>query len=267
MAITREARLKQVLQKLEKAYGKTVQPKKAQSTADFLVYLLLARKHAPEVAERSFNSLKTDFVDWNEVRVSSVREIGLSMKMKDSASKEAEARAVRECLVQMFRKKNNLSLEFLEELEFEKGVKALASFGEIDLATSVQVALHVDGRAGIQNIPHVLRVSRRVGLVEKRFGAARARTALTTLVSANDLQRFHRLMILVGEDTCQVKVTRCAECCLGEVCVSSKVRPAASRSRSRSTARAARGSRPSAGGPTRVSGSRPKASRARARKK
>jgi endonuclease III len=265
MAVARETRLKQALQRAEKRYGKTVQPKKTYSPADFLLFLLLTRNHPREIAERTFHALKNDFVDWNEVRVSSVREIGLSMKMKDPAAKEAEARAIRDCLTQIFRKKNNLSLGFLRETDFERGVKTLASLDGVDLTTSVQVALHVDEVPGIQCLPQVLRVSRRIGLVEKRAGAARARETLSGLVSGADIHRFHRLMLLVGEDTCQVKVMRCGDCCVNDVCTSSKVRP--SGGRSGAGERAARGTRSSSRGAARGSRASGKTGRPRARKK
>jgi len=252
--------LKPFLQRLEKTYGKTLSPKKSFSATDFFVYLLLAREHATDLVDRSFSALKADFVDWNEVRVSSLREIGLSMRMKEPAARESAARVVRDALSQIFRKKNNLSLAFLRDGDFERGVKTLSSLDGIDFVTSVQVALHVEPPPGIQPLAHVLRVSRRLGLVEKRAGTVRAREVLGTLVSPGDVQRFHRLLLLLGEGVCQVKTTRCGDCAVNDLCPSSRVRNgAASRRETAARRKGARAKPRASGRPAPATPARPRA--------
>lgn len=222
MANAREKLLRDLASGLERAEGKTVTPKSGLPRIDTAVYLMLATRGTIDVAERSLNAIESDFVDWNEVRVSSVREIGLSLRVKDAAGRRARATEIRAFLTGMFEARSCVSLEFLDDLDFEEACEALASFGGIPPGLAGQLALSIQETTDVQTSTTMLRVAKRLGIVDKRTTSKSAKKSFATLAAALGFQRFHRLLVHIGSVTCHSKTTQCLGCLAADVCPSSR---------------------------------------------
>ena len=74
MARSRADRLAEAISILEKTHGKDARVK-SDLLLDQLAALLLAKHVAADLAVRAVKRLYEDFVDWNEIRISYVREL------------------------------------------------------------------------------------------------------------------------------------------------------------------------------------------------
>lgn len=229
MAKAREKLLDEVTLKLETAGGKTVTPRPGMDPIEVAVYLIVATRHGDDAADRSLAALQSDFVDWNEVRVSSPREIGMSLKVKEAKAREARAREIREFLAYTFQTQCCVSLDFIHGIDFEEATASLSRFSGIDPGLGAQIVLYLNDSDDIQPSATLLRVARRLGLIDKRIPPTKARVALASYVGNGELHQFHRVLLHLGWTTCLAKTTRCLDCVAGEMCPSSKAEEEAER--------------------------------------
>ena len=169
--------------------------------------------------------------------MSSAREIALSVKVRDAASRSARAEEIRRFLSSLFERQSRVDLRFVAEAGFEDAVSELSEYDGIDPGIAAQIALHVAPEDGIQTSATLLRVARRLGVVDKRATPAKARTVLGGIVGDGDSHRLHRALILLGHTVCLPKSTRCEECFVGSACPSCKSEPSASKAKSKAKAK------------------------------
>jgi len=222
MAKARDNLLGEVFSRLESDHGRTVVPPSEHSALEAAIFLIVATRHGHDAAERTFRALKSDFVDWNEVRVSSVREIALSVKVRDVAARSARADEIRGFLTSLFERQSRVDLGFVAEAGFEDAATELAGYEGLAPGIAAQIALHAVAEEGVQTSATLLRVARRLGLVEKRATPTKARSRLDGLVGGDDRHRLHRALLELGHTVCLAKTTRCDECFVGSACPSSK---------------------------------------------
>ena len=78
-AKNRAALINKVLKVVKKHY-KPAPPPKDRSLLQHLLFACCLENSSHDAAEKVFHALSTDYFDWNEVRVSTVRELGEAMK-------------------------------------------------------------------------------------------------------------------------------------------------------------------------------------------
>jgi len=221
----REKLLRDVLRRFEKERGTTPTPASELRGIDLVVYLMLATRHGRDAAERSMKSLRVDFVDWNEVRVTSIPEIALSLRVRNTSARQTRAREIREFLTHLFRERSEVSLDFLDEQDFDKAVAALAALDGIEAGTAAQVLLHrLSAEAPLPISKTAVRVARRIGIVPRDSTPTRTRDGLARL-EPSQRHRAYRLLLHLGLTVCGSRNMRCAECAASPECASSKVRP------------------------------------------
>ena len=87
--------------------------------------MALARHYGWEGAVKALDSLLERFVDWNEIRISYVREIAEPFVEAGLPDPKARAREVKEFLEEIFRTRNQATLAYLERMEPEEAFEDL----------------------------------------------------------------------------------------------------------------------------------------------
>jgi endonuclease III len=217
MAETRKARLEKVLGALERSFGRYRHP--TGDLLDQLVGLLLTEGEAVGRAEASFRSLKQEFVDWNEVRVSRVTEIAAALMPLDEPNRKQKACCVRSVLVDVYETHHEMSLEFLRALDPAQRRESLAKLERVP-PWIAHALTHLFDETGVGvDSPHIGRVAKRIGLADRSASAAQVKKILSSLVAAPDLMRVHTYLVRLGETVCGPKTLICDECMASEHCV------------------------------------------------
>jgi endonuclease-3 len=162
-AINKQRVLHQIFTTLKKRYEPT-EPE-ARSVLDQFLYAI-CREGAPrEQADRAFRNLQERFFDWNEVRVSSVREVEEAL----DEIPEAEIRANRliSFLQEVFETTFSFDLELLHKKGLKQAAKQLARYqAASDYVVSWVVQKSLGGHAIALDAPS-LAILRRLGLVDE----------------------------------------------------------------------------------------------------
>jgi endonuclease-3 len=170
-----------------------------------------------ELAERAFRSLREQFFDWNEVRVSSPRELAEAL----SCLPDAENRAQRliDFLQEVFETTFSFDLESLQK----KGVKVAAKqLGRYQAANDYAVAWVIQQSLGGHAIPldaPTMRVLRRLGLIENEQDDLEGlRASLEHQIPKARGALFSDLISALAEDICQEDEPNCPACQLSGLC-------------------------------------------------
>jgi hypothetical protein len=121
----RAALIGRTLKVLRKHY-KPVAPAKDRTLLEHLLFACLLEDSPYEAAEQVFSNLKRDYFDWNEVRVSTIRELSEAMKPLVNPA-EAGAR-LKQALHSVFESVYQFDIETLKKQNIGQAVKQLEKY-------------------------------------------------------------------------------------------------------------------------------------------
>ena len=169
-------------------------------------------------ALRSFRQLKGKFVDWNEVRVSSVREI----QQEIAATPESLQLAVfiKEFLEFVHQERQDISLEFLAERNLCEIRRYLRNVKGLDSST---VGLILRLRKDYPVFPlnrATETVVERLGIVRKTYSRDRKQRVLHELVHPEKALALHHFLLNHSHEYCppEESTVDCRRCAMRHMC-------------------------------------------------
>lgn len=214
---TLRAKLSDVLRGLEKPYGKVfVLPE--EPILDHAVFLLLREGWDWRKAQKALRILQKDFIDWNEVRVSSAAELKSALASEGGKDLDVKVDKIRALLASLWKERNATSLEFLREMEPDSRRRLLSALGVLSPA-HVQILLQcLAGKETMLVSQPAIRTLTRIGLIDRVHSENAARKVLEKMVEGDDLWTFQSHLTQHGEEICQSKSPRCGECAIVSLC-------------------------------------------------
>ncbi len=166
---------------LKRAYGNLGEPEPVRPVLEEMVYAILREDATRPDADRAFGRLRSQFYDWNEVRVSAAHEVEEALAGLPEAGQKAQR--IIDLLQEVFESTYSFDLEALHK----KGVKQAAKqIGRYQAASDYTVAWVTQRTLGGHAMPldeGCLRVSRWLGLIEPNEDSLEAaRASLEHLV-------------------------------------------------------------------------------------
>jgi len=112
--------------KVVKKHYKPVAPPKDRSLLEHLLFACCLENSSHDAAEKVFQTLSTDYFDWNEVRVSTVRELAEALKPLNDA--QDAATRLKRVLQSVFETHYSFDLEHLKKQNIGVAVKTLEKY-------------------------------------------------------------------------------------------------------------------------------------------
>jgi endonuclease-3 len=170
-------------------------------------------------ADSAFKNLRERFFDWNEVRVSSVRE--LEEALSDLSGAELRAERILSFLQEVFEANFSFDLESLHKKGVKQAAKSLARY-EAAKGNDYVIAWVVQQSLGGHALPldaPTLRITRRLGLLDREQEDREAlRTSLEHLVPKAKGPAFTDLISQIGQEHCWEDRPNCSACPLASEC-------------------------------------------------
>lgn len=140
MASNNRAGLINKVIKVVKKHYKPTEPAKDRKVLEHLVFACCVENSNHEDADKVFQTLTTDYFDWNEVRVSSIRELADVMKpLNDS---EEAAMRLKRVLQSVFETQYSFDLEPMKKQNIGQAIKQLEKFHGTTPFTVAYVTQH-----------------------------------------------------------------------------------------------------------------------------
>ncbi len=215
MILSSTRHIKSISIKLEKVYGKKRWKVHSDALSE-LIATILSQNTSDHNSHQAYSSLRSKFKDWDSIRRANTNRIADAIRSGGLADVKAER--IKDILQQIHAEKGRLDLDFLKRWRTEKIKEYLGKFKGVGEKTIACVLLFSLKRPALPVDTHVLRVSKRLGLVPEKTDATMAQVILERLVPPKLVYQFHLNLIEHGRKTCRAANPLCRECVLLDNC-------------------------------------------------
>ena len=214
-----------VLRQLNTTYGR---PSHARGgdPLDSLIGTVLSQNTTDVNSHRAFARLKSVFPAWQEAM--SARPSQIARAIRSGGLADIKARRIKQILKQIARDQGKLDLSFLRRKAVPEARRYLTSFPGVGPKTAACVLLFSLGKAAFPVDTHVLRVSKRLGILPPRTTMEQAHDVYESMLdsagpsenpwSADDMLALHLGLVKHGRTTCLARRPRCSLCSLADLC-------------------------------------------------
>jgi endonuclease III len=215
MAADTGARAHRVAQLLGGVYRSPRHNNKS-NPVDELVFILLSQMTTRNAYERVYDGLKKAFPRWESARMVSLCK--LRSVIKSAGLARQKSIWIKAILNRIYEDFGGITLDALRERHTACAQKYLMGLPGVNLKTAKCVLLYSFGRDVLPVDTHVLRVSRRLGLLPDTAPLKRAHDYLESLVRPADRYEFHVNVLAHGRAVCRARFPLCEKCILRRVC-------------------------------------------------
>jgi len=208
-------RIKILANSLEKEYGKKYLKPSFDPLSE-LIATILSQNTSDHNSHRAFRNLKSSFKSWEELRKAPQNKVIRSINI--GGLEKIKAIRIKKILDQIYKERGNLSLSFLKKWDTEKIRGYLSQFVGVGDKTIACVLLFSLGRLVLPVDTHILRVSKRLGLLSLKSDSKKAHQNLQKIIPPNLVYPFHLNLIEHGRKICKARIPLCGDCVLLKIC-------------------------------------------------
>ena len=216
MKLTHGLQVTKIVRRLERYYGKCRSPKRRPHPLDVLVRTILSQNTSDVNSHAAFARLKQKLPKWDKVKDAPTRSIEAAIRR--AGLSRIKAPRIKGILQEIEERRGSLSLDFLARWPNERAYEYLLSLNGIGPKTAACVLLFAFGKNVLPVDTHILRVSKRLGLIGAEVNAEKAHKILGQMVPEDTTYAFHILLIEHGRRLCTARSPGCPECPLLEIC-------------------------------------------------
>jgi len=199
------------------AHAKKARNTGAPPVLEQFIYGLCREDATPEQADRAFEYLREVFFDWNEVRVTSVRELEEAFEGMTGA--EGRAQRLISFLQEVFETEFAFDLENLHKKGLKQSARQLLRYQAANDFVGAWVVQRSLGGHAIPLDAPTLRCVRRLGLLDGAPESLEAsRASLEHQVPKHDGPRFTDALSQIAEQYCWEDIPQCHSCPLSGDC-------------------------------------------------
>ena len=210
-----------LLDTLGRRYGEKPRPAN-RSLMELAIFYLVYYRSGVTAARRVLKALHEEYVDLNELRVSTLSEIRATLAR--CAANQEVAHDLRSVLRQVFASENTISFESVEKLTADMAKRYLSRIERLP-AHAVDYMLLTWWKSPVLPMdPQVARAAARMGLVDQAEDLAQVQKSLMKLVQADSYFDFYTLLLEHAGKVCGEK-PHCERCVLLKSCRTGKAVP------------------------------------------
>jgi len=189
-----------------------------------LIGTVLSQNTTDVNSGRAFARLKERFPTWDEVL--SARPRAIAAAIRPGGLGEIKSRRIKRILREIEEDRGGLDLSFLRRCRAAKAGEYLRRLPGVGPKTAACVVLFSLGKAAFPVDTHVLRVSKRLGILPPSTTMERAHEVYGVLLDSGERARWGRKAMLElhlglvrhGREVCHPRRPECEGCALSELC-------------------------------------------------
>jgi endonuclease-3 len=209
--------INEIIQHLEREYGaRRWQPDR--DPIDVLIATILSQNTSDVNSGRAFASLKASFDTWEAV--ASVPADHIARIIESGGLSRIKAARIKQILGQIEKERGSITLDFLKSKTMSEAEDYLTALPGVGHKTASCVLLFSLGKPSLPVDTHILRVAKRLGLIDSKASADKAHSLLQEQVPASKVYQFHLHLIEHGRRVCRPRRPRCDACILHAFCPS-----------------------------------------------
>lgn len=206
---------RKVVELLEQQYG-ACEWHQREAPLDVLVRTLLSQNTSDVNSRRAFHALKARFSKWEDVASASQEDIADAIR--PGGLFRVKAARIKKILEQIKKEQNGLDLDFLGSRNADEAKAYLLRLPGVGLKTASCVLLFSFKKPCLPVDTHILRVAKRLGLIDSTVSVEKAHEVLQAKIPPEKVYQFHIHMIEHGRRICRPRQPRCHKCILNAIC-------------------------------------------------
>lgn len=175
-----------------------------------LIFTILSQNTTDTNRDRAYERLRGRFPSWEAVLAADTA--GIEEAIRVGGLGPQKSKRIKAILGEIYRRTGTLSLDYLSGLSPEQAREELLAFNGVGNKTAAIVLLFSLGVPAFPVDTHILRVTRRLGLIPPAASAAAAHTILGALIPPGRYYPAHINLIRLGRTLCKPRNPRCTEC-------------------------------------------------------
>ncbi len=203
--------------RLKKEYGDKT-PEKNPDPLDTLVLTVLSQNTNDVNRDRAYEALRNELPAWEDVLQAKPQRIEKLIRVGGLAGQKSVR--IKAMLAEIKKREGSLDLAGVCRMPVEAALEYLYSFQGVGEKTAAIVLLFACGKPVFPVDTHILRISKRLGVIENNISAADAHRTMGELVKPEAYYRFHLNLIEHGRRICKARKPLCEDCCLNSKCPS-----------------------------------------------
>ena len=211
----KKLQVKYIIQNLEAAYG-VPRNKNADDPLDDLIGTILSQSTTDINSHRAFDSLKKRFPDWESARLA--RRASVIAAIKSGGLANSKSKVIKNVLNDIKTRRGELSLSFLRTAPIDEAREFLTSLKGVGPKTAACVLLFSCHRPVFPMDTHILRITRRLGLIPDKCNDEQAHKIMDSIIQPGKHFSLHVNLIRHGRNICRPRNPLCSECPLIEHC-------------------------------------------------
>jgi endonuclease-3 len=214
--VKNEKRVRLIVSLLFGKYGNPPDHTGKGKPVDVLVQTILSQNTSDRNSGAAFDSLLARFKTWEGVAEADVPAIAESIR--SGGLGEIKASRIKQALAIIWKLRGAFDLYFLKDLPVSVAEQWLLQIPGVGLKTARCVLLFAMEMPALPVDTHILRVTKRLGLIAATTAATEAHHALAAMVPGDQVYCFHMLVIQHGRRTCRARRPDCPSCVLLKFC-------------------------------------------------
>jgi endonuclease-3 len=204
-----------IFQKLLEFYGYP-EWRRSLPPLDELISTILSQNTNDTNRDRAFLALQARFPTWENVRDAETSELIEAIRPAGLANRKGPR--IQNILREITEKVGTLSLEFLSGLSIEEAKQWLMQFNGVGPKTAAIVLQFSLNLPAFPVDTHILRVTKRLGLIPEKMSAQQAHQHLGEMFTKEMYYSAHLNIIRLGREICHARKPNCPVCPLQAYC-------------------------------------------------
>ena len=189
----------------------------AGDVLESLILTILSQNTTDVSRDKGYAVLKERFPTWEDVLHADVKAIEAAIRIVGLG--EQKSNTIKNFLTWLQAEHGELSLEFMHNMETEEALEFLCQHKGIGIKTASVTLSFACGREVFPVDTHILRISKRLGLIPPNCSAEKAHQLLPPIVPEGKAYPFHINLIYFGRQICDARKPLCERCPLTQHCL------------------------------------------------
>lgn len=184
---------------------------------DELVLTILSQNTSDVNSSAAFESLKDKYPTWDSVAKAKEKDVVSAIRRGGLAGQKGPR--IQVILREIFAERGKYDLGYVRRMSLEGGIEYLLHFKGVGMKTASCVMLFSCGKPAFPVDTHILRVSKRLGIIGQKDAADRATKIYLMHTYSEDRFKFHIDIIIFGREICHPSNPECEKCKLRRMCL------------------------------------------------
>ena len=188
-----------------------------EDVLECLILTILSQNTTDVSRDKGYAKLREKFPTWEDVLQADADAVEATIRIVGLGKQKTET--LKNFLSWLKMEHGELSLEFIHDMKTEDALDFLIQHKGIGIKTASVTLSFACGREVFPVDTHILRISKRLGLISSNCSAEKAHHELPQIIPKGKSYPFHMNLIYFGRQICNARKPLCEKCPLTQHCL------------------------------------------------